>query len=186
MISIDGGRIRIRKNKKGPKTKKGRHRFHTDWREPKLFIIYVINAEGRMERAFNPLIDASLNIFALLGFYLSKMNIHQASSVAFIADGALWIWERALALLSSLGLKSEQIHFVLDFYHAVQHLSHLLDLLKWPAADQKSYLKKYRRILLKGKTEVFFEFIESILIKYKKYKKNKDSIIDDKKNNAYI
>ncbi len=166
VISIDGGRIRIRKNKKGPKTKKGRHRFHTDWREPKLFIIYVINAEGRMERTFNPLIDASLkgpaNIFALLGFYLRKMNIHQASSVAFIADGALWIWERALALLRSLGLKPEQIHFVLDFYHAVQHLSQLLDLLKWPTADQKSYLKKYRRILLKGKTEGFFEFIESI------------------------
>lgn len=166
VISIDGGRIRIRKNKQGPKTKKGRHRYHTDWREPKLFIIYVVNDEGRMEKKFNPLIDASLkgpeNIFALLGFYLQKMNICLASSVAFIADGALWIWERALAMLRELGLKSEQIHFVLDFYHAVEHLSHLLEILKWPAADRKSYLKKYRRILLNGKTNVFFGFIESI------------------------
>lgn len=166
VISIDGGRIRTRKNKRGPKTKKGRRRYHTDWREPKLFIIYVINDEGRMEKNFCPLIDASLKgpekIFALLGFYLRKMHICKASSVAFIADGALWIWERAYALLHELGLQSAQIYFVLDYYHAVEHLSKLLELKKWPAADRKSYFKRYRRILLKGKTDAFFDFIESI------------------------
>jgi len=165
-ISMDGGRMRIRSNKKGPRTKKGRRRFHTDWREPKLFIIYVLDDEGGMERKFCPLIDASLrgpdNIFALLEFYLSKMDITKAASVSFIADGALWIWERACALLSRLGIKPEQYTLVLDFYHAVEHLSKLLVLKKWPSPDQKSYLKKYRRMLLKGKTEAFFDFIESI------------------------
>ena len=39
VISTDGGRIRIRKNKRGPKTKKGRNRYSTDWREPKLLIM---------------------------------------------------------------------------------------------------------------------------------------------------
>ena len=43
VISTDGGRIRIRKNKRGPKTKKGSNRYSTDWREPKLLIIYVVN-----------------------------------------------------------------------------------------------------------------------------------------------
>ena len=33
VISTDGGRIRIRKNKRGPKTKKGRNRYSTDWRQ---------------------------------------------------------------------------------------------------------------------------------------------------------
>jgi hypothetical protein len=166
VISIDGGRIRIRKNKRGPKTKKGRHRYHTDWREPKLFIIYVINDEGRMEKKFCPVIDASINgpenIFALLGFYLRKMDICKAKAVAFIADGALWIWERASALLNKLGLKLEQCNFVLDFYHAVEHLSKLLELKKWPASERRSYLKKYRRMLLNGKTDAFFDFVESI------------------------
>jgi hypothetical protein len=166
VISIDGGRIRIRKNKKGQKTKNGRRRYHTDWREPKLFIIYVINDDGRQKKTFSPVIDASLNgpenIIALLGFYLRKMDICKASSVSVVADGARWIWERATALLAALGLKVEQIHFVLDFYHAVEHLSNLLDLLKWPAADRKSYLTKYRRILLNGKTNAFFDFVDSI------------------------
>jgi hypothetical protein len=90
------------------------------------------------------------------------MDIVRAKSVAFIADGALWIWERAAELLKTLGLKSEQIHFVLDFYHAVEHLSRLLELKKWPPADRKLYLTKYRRILLNGKMQVFFDFVESI------------------------
>ena len=38
VISTDGSRIRIRKNKRGPKTKKGRNRYSTDWREPKLLM----------------------------------------------------------------------------------------------------------------------------------------------------
>ena len=32
IISTDGGRIRIRKNKRGPRTKKNRRRYTTDWR----------------------------------------------------------------------------------------------------------------------------------------------------------
>jgi hypothetical protein len=32
VISTDGGRLRARKNKRGKKTKKGRSRYHTDWR----------------------------------------------------------------------------------------------------------------------------------------------------------
>ena len=40
VISTDGGRVRIRKDKRGKKTKKGRRRYHTCWREPKLLIIY--------------------------------------------------------------------------------------------------------------------------------------------------
>ena len=46
VISTDGGRLRVRKNKRGQKTKKGRSRYHTDWREPKLLVIYVGGREG--------------------------------------------------------------------------------------------------------------------------------------------
>ena len=39
VVSLDGGRVRVRRKKRGPKTKKGRNRFHTDWKEPKLLIL---------------------------------------------------------------------------------------------------------------------------------------------------
>ena len=39
VLSLDGGRLRIRKNKRGRKTAKRRHRYTTDWREPKRMVI---------------------------------------------------------------------------------------------------------------------------------------------------
>src|SRR3954452_256010 len=52
VLSTDGGRIRIRTTKRGPKTAKGRNRYRTDWREPKLLIIYVVDEKGQMDREF--------------------------------------------------------------------------------------------------------------------------------------
>ena len=53
VVSTDGGRIRIRTTKRGPKTAKGRNRYRTDWREPKLLIIYVVDEKGQMDREFS-------------------------------------------------------------------------------------------------------------------------------------
>jgi len=39
VVSVDGGRVRIREKKRGPKTKNGRSRYHGAWSEPKLLII---------------------------------------------------------------------------------------------------------------------------------------------------
>jgi len=46
VVSTDGGRLRIRKNKPGKKTQKGRTRYRTDWKEPKVLILYVIGPDG--------------------------------------------------------------------------------------------------------------------------------------------
>jgi hypothetical protein len=50
VISTDGGRTRLREKKRGPKTKKDRTRFRGAWREPKLLIIYVVDAQGKQEK----------------------------------------------------------------------------------------------------------------------------------------
>src|SRR3954454_1226034 len=73
VVSTDGGRIRIRTTKRGPKTAKGRNRYRTDWREPKLLIIYVADEKGQMDRDFLAVIDGTLGgpdaIFKLMEFY---------------------------------------------------------------------------------------------------------------------
>ena len=72
VVSTDGGRIRIRTTKRGPKTAKGRNRYRTDWREPKLLIIYVVDEKGQMDREFLAVIDGTLGgpdaIFKLMEF----------------------------------------------------------------------------------------------------------------------
>jgi len=113
VVSTDGGRVRIRKNKRSRKTKKGRNRYRTDWREPKLLIIYVVDEQGRMDRQINPFIDGTLGgpdaVFGLLKYYLKRLNIILADKLLFDADGALWIWERAKQLMHDLGLCADQI-----------------------------------------------------------------------------
>jgi hypothetical protein len=48
--------FRIRKKKRGPKTKKGRQRYTTKWREPKLLIIYTVKELGEKVSSFLPII----------------------------------------------------------------------------------------------------------------------------------
>src|SRR5215831_14037732 len=54
VISSDGGRLRLREPKRGPQTKKGRQRYTNAWREPKVLIVYVVDAEGKQESRFAP------------------------------------------------------------------------------------------------------------------------------------
>ena len=60
VVSIDGGRLRIRKDKKGKKTKKGRTRYKTDWREPKLLCIYFLDEQGNVDRTIPPILDGTM------------------------------------------------------------------------------------------------------------------------------
>src|SRR6266571_2511523 len=77
VISSDGGRIRLRENKRGPKTKKGRRRYTGAWREPKVLLVYVVDAEGKRDATFVPVMDATLKgpdaVFALLRSYLQRL-----------------------------------------------------------------------------------------------------------------
>ena len=112
VVSADGGRLRLRENKRGAKTKKGRTRYRGAWREPKLLIIYVVDARGRLEKRFAPLIDGHLQgpeaLFQLLEGYLHSLAIDRADHVLFVADGAHWLWNRIPRLIAALGLEPQR------------------------------------------------------------------------------
>jgi hypothetical protein len=158
VIGTDGGRRRLRETKRGPQTKKGRRRYTGAWREPKVLIIYVVDAEGKREASFAPMIDATLKgpeaVFALLRSYLQRLEITRAVQVLFIADGAPWIWKRVPLLVQTLGLSTEQVHEVLDFYHAAEHLAPVSAQRKdWSAKVRSRWRTQQRRLLLAGEVE---------------------------------
>jgi hypothetical protein len=158
VISSDGGRRRLREPKRGPQTKKGRRRYTGAWREPKVLIVYVVDAEGKQESRFAPFIDATLQgpdaVFALLRIYLQRLEITQADHVLFIADGAPWIWKRVPRLVQALGLAPEQVHELLDFYHAVHHLGQVAVLRKdWSVKARTRWRTHQRRLLLRGEVD---------------------------------
>jgi hypothetical protein len=167
VISTDGGRVRIRKNKRGPKTSKGRNRYFTEWREPKLLAIYAIGAEGKMQRNFHPLIDGTMKgpdaVFDLIKYYLGNLDISRATKILFIADGARWIWNRVKALMQSLGIEKSKYYELVDFYHAVEHLGKVADLRKgWNKKERKKWIKKHRRLLLNGAVDQVIDAIQEI------------------------
>ena len=167
VISSDGGRLRLRETKRGPKTKKGRRRYTGAWREPKVLIVYVVNAEGKRDASFAPVIDATLKgpdmVFALLRTYLQRLSITQADQVLFIADGAPWIWKRVPLLVHALGLAAEQVHELLDFSHAVQHLGQVAALRKdWSAQARTRWRTQQRHLLLRGEVEQVIAAVRTI------------------------
>ena len=165
VISTDGGRVRIRQDKRGRRSKKGRRRYRTDWREPKLLVIYVVDEEGKIEREFAPVLDGTLKgpdaVFQLIEFYLRELGIDQATKVLFIADGAKWIWNRVGALFKRLGLSDDQCLELVDFYHVVEHLNTLASLKKnWSKKQKRGWITRQTNRLKKGEVESFVEKVK--------------------------
>ena len=156
LISTDGGRILIRMNKRGRIAKgKNRHGFNAKWREPKLITIRAINDKGKVIRGENQILDGTINdpdsIFRLLHAHLIARDIQQASEIICVGDGARWIWDRMVCLVDDLGIDALKVNFVLDFYHAVEHLSTVADGKRgWKKSKRKKWLKRMRTKLKQG------------------------------------
>ena len=167
VLSSDGGRLRLRETKRGARTNKGRQRYTGAWREPKVLLVYVVDAEGKRDATFVPVMDATLKgpeaVFALLRTYLQRLGITQADQVLFIADGAPWIWKRVPLLVQAFGLAAPQVHELLDFYHAVPHLGQVAALRKdWSAQARTRWRTHQRRLLLRGEVEQVIAAVQGI------------------------
>lgn len=128
VIAVDGGRTKIRLNKKGRRSSKtNRHGFIGEWVEPKLLTIYVVNEHGEKIRTSSiPITNDGTYLgyeqfLKILEMYLVNLGISQAKQVLLIADGAEWIWLHIPPLLKKLQCPNET-YYLLDFYHAASHL----------------------------------------------------------------
>ena len=134
LIAVDGGRLRQRKNKRGP-WPKGNKRcgFHTDWVEPKLFTLHVLDAEGNIVKEIAPFVDGTTGklkeFMELLEQYLTVLEIEKASEVVLVGDGAPWIWERLPNLIRSIGGDQLKLTEIIDWTHAKQNLNKAFETL---------------------------------------------------------
>ncbi len=171
VISVDGGRLRVRRDKAGALTPKGRRRYHTDWREPLLLHVYVLDSNGRLDRSFAPLIDGTLGgadaLFDMLRLYLPLFNALQPTRVLLIADGAPWIWTRFMALIEQHAIACPHpVVQLIDFYHAVEHLGTFAEACThWPRARRTRWRNHARQLLRAGKIETVLEEMQALLIR---------------------
>jgi len=174
LICIDGGRLRIRKNKKGRiETGKQRHGYYADWKEPHLFTINTYNKSGELEQQLAPLYDASMEnldgTFELLYQYLTQFNLEDAAEITFCADNGNGIWPRIQELAKRLQLKNH--YEVLDYTHAKQNFHEVLELL-WYSRDitANNYDKvvdELKNLLWQGDIEGIRDKVEELLYRTK-------------------
>lgn len=157
-VQIDGGRVRTRtvvqKSRVGKKRK--RRKVRIEWREPKLVILYALDQRGRMDEKTRPVIDGTLRgpdaLAELAAFHLHRhrLGAAEAKEVTFVADGARWIWSRVDWIAQRAGVKPERVWQVLDWCHAVHHLSLALEATWLNAAERKKRLGELRGLLKQG------------------------------------
>lgn len=167
---IDGGRTRvrtvIRKQKGKGKGKKQRRRYKAEWREPKLLIIFEIDAQGRLQKKTRPWIDGTFagpdEAMELLAFHLHRLGATQAEVVVFVADGAPWIWDRLDWVEQRVGLQAGRAVRVLDWCHAVHNLSLALEALRLPEGERPQRYTDLRRCLREGWWGLVVEELEAL------------------------
>lgn len=155
---IDGGRIRLRKatrKQKGKgKGKKQTRRYKGEWREPKLLTIFEIGEDGRMLPRSRARIDGTFEgpdeVMELLAMHLHRLGAARAEVVAFLADGAPWIWERLGWVARRVGLDENKVKHALDWCHALHHVGLALASVGLPKDEHRRVFKKFRKWLKKG------------------------------------
>ena len=76
--------------------------------------------------------------------------MHEAELVQIVADGAPWIWNRMRPMLEALGVVPHKIVETVDYYHAVQNLQKVSDLIPEKKQETLAQLKEH---LWNGKIE---------------------------------
>lgn len=168
VIGIDGGRYRERRSKPGRK-KKGQKRqgYYTEWKEPKLFTIWLADSEGNKVKDFSPLSDATTDgpddMFALLQRYLDALDLSSIGKVVFCGDGATWIWSRVEKMCRNFKyLDSNRIFQVIDYTHAKQNLDEIISMI--PKSKNKDKIEKqWKKLLWEGDIDGIYQSIRNIL-----------------------
>src|SRR5256886_11108746 len=156
-VSLDGGRVRLRRTHRGRKTAKGRHGFSTPGRAAGVLVIDILDAQGQPERLGLPLYDALIGdaeaTWALVIGSLRLLGAAHAEVVECIADGAEWMWDRTERLTRLAEIPTAKLVEVLDFYHASQYLSETIATDRRLSKAQRQALYKRLRHALRHQAD---------------------------------
>ena len=167
-VAIDGGRTRTRQTKrKGRRTKKGRHRFDTPWREPKLAVIYELDDSGAIDRSRLRTVDGTLlgpdHLMELVAYHLHRLGAAQAKHVVFLGDGSDWIWDRVPEVAARAGLPLGRWFQALDPSHAVSHIAKALEACAhWSIKERQKQLTRLRRMLRSGGVDKVIAYLQRL------------------------
>lgn len=154
VVLIDGGRSRMRENN-GKISAKGYQKYDTPWREPKLIVIHVLDQKGQIGKTIRkPFYQAAIQdakaCMKDLVEMLRVLKVDQAKQVQFLADGASFIWKRIGGAFRKAGVAAKKITYTLDYYHAIEHLKELSELLPLTKQERNKQFEEWKTWLWEG------------------------------------
>ncbi len=90
-------------------------------------------------------------LIELVAFHLHRMGAAGARLVTCVADGAPWIWKRLDGVIAQAKLDPKRVVEVLDWCHAVHHLSVALAALPRTEGQRKGLYPRLRGLLKEGR-----------------------------------
>ncbi len=168
VAAVDGGRVNIRRRVAGRPKKGGRKHFVTEWREPKILTLYVIDDNGKRDRTVAPVIDGTLGdadaVFDLVRYHLLRMGAHLATELVVLGDGAKWIWNRVETLRQELKLPVERVTQIVDYYHVIERLTELArSRSRWSEERRAAWVSDQKEHLCEGRVEAVEASIKKLL-----------------------
>lgn len=135
MVFIDGGRV------------------NTDhgWREPRLARIELFDASGRRFTTVLSRICTADAFWELLEPLLLRLGADRCGLLAFAGDGSLWILPEARRRFPKD--RFPQALFILDFYHAAEHLHDTGKKLFGEGRESRGWASRYARMLKRGRVD---------------------------------
>lgn len=167
VVEEDGGRMRHRENIVSKLKNPGDHpKFNAPWREPKLFIIYCVDENGKKEKDSEIWMDSTFqgadHAAEMLAAKLHELGAVRAKSVTFLADGANCLWDRFDWIVEAVDLDRKKVHFILDFFHAAHHISLALKELGYDDSERWQLYKELRHELRQSRWESVVSRLEEL------------------------
>lgn len=155
VLLCDGGRLRQRIAKRGRRKTNGYRDFDSPWVEPRQLVMYVLDEQGKLDKAWGKVADASIAdataFMDLFESYLVKYEVAQAREIIVLADGQTWEWEHLMERLDRLGIERSKITQILDQSHAMQRLCDIAREVNWNTqATQVRFILKGKEMMKKG------------------------------------
>ena len=150
-VSIDAGKVPIRTNEQV--TKDGKKKYERAYRDSKVATVsaVAVDKEGAAHCTNTSCvtgIEHADEFFPRIEVEMSRRSHKVAALVLVIlGDGASWIWARAADLAES----GQKVWYILDFWHACDHLAKISKTLYGEATEQFStWYERWRSLLWKG------------------------------------
>ena len=142
----------------------GSKSWPTIWRDAKVGAVSAIEWDPRRQEAFcsaSSYVGGIEHADLFFKRVTVEMNRRAANlktlQVVFLADGAKWIWERFAEMAP------EGSTFILDFYHACEHLSTLCKRLYGEQTPEYwGHFKRWKAALFDGKVNDFLQELRHI------------------------